>query len=76
MIRSPDQSAADLIISAIFQLYRPQLQLYRRFSKFIDHNSNYIGLPTKTDNDRSSLLKNNKKPRFHHMRNQGLSYYH
>ena len=53
MIRSPDQSATDLIISAIFQLYRPQLQLYRRFF-------NYIDLPTKTDNDRSSLLKDKK----------------
>ncbi|QWI51780.1 hypothetical protein EXW56_23715 [Bacillus mycoides] len=30
------------IISAIFQIYRPQLELYRRFFNYIDRNSNYI----------------------------------
>ncbi|BCC04745.1 hypothetical protein BCM0060_1008 [Bacillus cereus] len=31
------------IISAIFQIYRPQLEIYQRFLKYID-------LPTKRDN--------------------------
>ncbi|PER25569.1 hypothetical protein CN931_00470 [Bacillus sp. AFS054943] len=53
-------------LSAIFQIYRPQLQIYRRFSNYIDHNSKYIGdstrnidLPTKNDNKNRLLHKRN-----------------
>ncbi|TNP17193.1 hypothetical protein FHY71_00300 [Bacillus tropicus] len=50
-------------ISAIFKIYRPYLKLYRRFFKYIDCNSNYIGdffqyidLPTITDNLSTLLI--------------------
>ncbi|PGM64825.1 hypothetical protein CN947_06745 [Bacillus cereus] len=35
------------IISAIFRIYRPQLEIYQRFLKFIDCNLKYISDSTR-----------------------------
>ncbi|RFT65811.1 hypothetical protein D0U04_17380 [Bacillus clarus] len=45
----PNNSLVNKIISAILQIYRPQLQIYQRFLKFIGDSTRNIDLQTKID---------------------------
>ncbi|PEC82824.1 hypothetical protein COK00_07025 [Bacillus cereus] len=40
------------IISTIFKIYRSFLQIYQRFSKYIDGSTENIDLPTNNDTKR------------------------